>query len=744
MTAPVGITESPTGEVLTDGLSPGSSGSVAGARELSLSLWDSAFATWQSDMSALVPPTAGNVGDGQRDPAYPAGSSDMPVESSGAVALVVPTGSIIADFFVAERFAPDSADDPIADDTPALNVVIDDGAAGDGDGLTDDEAWYHHAWRAAAGAGPADGGAVVGALGGAPAEADDLVHPDAGWNVLRGDPVGTAVAITFGFMESRPDYVPLADYPNFQVFDAAKRAEARDAIALWADVANITFTETGELQNIRFGMADLPGGEIAHAYLPVPQAPFLPDSNVNPAGDTWYSTSFDSNNQSHGAGSFGFYTLLHEIGHGLGLDHPFDAPDLPAGVQSLHYTVMGYEHINPHPDAEYGPGVDTQSQDGVYPSTLMLYDIASIQHLYGANLATRSGDTVYTWEDDESILSGIWDGGGVDVIDASNQTRRVVIDLEPGQYSSIGAKKTGEDARNNLVIAYDVAIENATGGFGDDTLLGNSLDNVLLGGAGNDYLIGYAGTDILDGGDGYDVVDYFYDAGNGGTAGVTVDLGAGTAIDGFGDTDTLIGIENLYGTNQVDVLTGGNEAVEFERLSGYGGADIIDGGGGWDEVNYSADAWAGGGAGVTVNLGAGTATDGFGDSDTISNIESIRATNQVDVLIGSDLSSEGYERFRGLGGDDIIDGRGGIDEVGYFHDAFFGGDAGVTVNLITGIAIDGFGDTDTLTSIEAVRGTLKADVLIGGNPDSDAYERFRGPGRSSSRGLFEHIQYFAL
>ena len=67
----------------------------------------------------------------------------------------------------------------------------------------------------------------------------------------------------------------------------------------------------------------------------------------------------------------------------------------------------------------------------------------------------------------------------------------------------------------------------------------------------------------------------------------------------------------------------------------------------------------------------------------------------------------------GLGGRDTIDGGGGFDVVRYHRDARFGGTAGVTVNLATGVAIDGFGKQDKLVSIEGVRGTDAADRLTG-------------------------------
>ena len=103
---------------------------------------------------------------------------------------------------------------------------------------------------------------------------------------------------------------------------------------------------------------------------------------------------------------------------------------------------------------------------------------------------------------------------------------------------------------------------NFLGRGGDDTLEGADGDDVLDGGAGGDTLDGGAGGDTLDGGAGWDGVTYYNDEEDGGTSGVVVNLELGAATDGFGDTDTLIGIEWVSGTAQADTLTGADSTTE--------------------------------------------------------------------------------------------------------------------------------------------------------------------------------------
>ena len=310
------------------------------------------------------------------------------------------------------------------------------------------------------------------------------------------------------------------------------------------------------------------------------------------------------------------------------------------------------------------------------------------------------------------------------------------------------------DAGGTAGVTVDLAAGTATDGFGNaetmsgienvwgtnqaDSITGDAANNFLTGfggndalngGDGDDSLNGGAGSDTLNGGAGADWVqnfrDVFYD---GGTQGVTVNLVNQTQIDAFGNTDTLISIESAGGTQLADTFTGDGGDNVFR---GFGGADIIDGGGGIDTVqaygndilqvwqdasnvlNRGAQGWI-----VTVANGAGTVIDQFGNTDTITGIESFRGTMTADTFNGG----AGTQYFRGLAGNDVIAGGADIDWALYDQDASFGGLAGVTVNLssvaVGGVAAntarDAFGATDTLSGIENVRGTDVADTLIGG------------------------------
>ena len=178
----------------------------------------------------------------------------------------------------------------------------------------------------------------------------------------------------------------------------------------------------------------------------------------------------------------------------------------------MKYTVMSY-----HMDPDGG---------SAYPLGLQQFDIAALQEMYGVNYATRSEDTTYTFNSSPGILT-IWDGGGKDKIDSQAISGNVVIDLQPGHFSSIGGTK-------NVAMALvshlpetnkkNPLIENAKSGTGNDELTGNDAKNILEAGGGLNKLYGRAGDDILvseglrdilDGGIGNDaLINHEYDGNN--------------------------------------------------------------------------------------------------------------------------------------------------------------------------------------------------------------------------------------
>jgi Ca2+-binding RTX toxin-like protein len=178
-----------------------------------------------------------------------------------------------------------------------------------------------------------------------------------------------------------------------------------------------------------------------------------------------------------------------------------------------------------------------------------------------------------------------------------------------------------------------------------NVLRGNQGNDTLRGGPGFDILLGEAGNDRLDGGGGvFDRASFFFSS-----APVTSDLNSGQAT-GEG-TDTMVGVEDLEGSQLGDSLTGNAEANFFFPL---GGDDVLNGGDGFDLVSFDSSATP-----VTVDLTAGTAT-GEGN-DTLGGIEDVAGSAHGDTITGDAnpnvlLGLEGNDTILAMEADDFLDG----------------------------------------------------------------------------------------
>jgi len=351
--------------------------------------------------------------------------------------------------------------------------------------------------------------------------------------------------ITYSFLQSDPKI----GYSGWMPLDSFEKNLVREAFNKISKYINLKFVEVPSGGDIQFGSADLgaygASGIIKYIFsnglfLP-PVYIHLDNSLQNMRDEYFYNT--DSTYSG-----WGVVTIYHEIGHALGLKHPFEGSYiLPENIDSIPYTVMSYTK-----GRIYYPEF---SFDGTYmhcffnnfatPNSLSLLDIQALQAKYGANFETNKEDNVYnpvTTANSPFYLS-IWDAGGIDTIDFSNATGSCIINLTDGTTSTIDyisprdyinywssklinqkvnprsamdyvsknvnyleAKGNLYTGKDNLSIVKGTVIENVKTGSGDDIVYDNVYNNIIETGAGNDKIYISRGFDTVYGGYGYDKV----------------------------------------------------------------------------------------------------------------------------------------------------------------------------------------------------------------------------------------------
>lgn len=438
---------------------------------------------------------------------------------------------------------------------------------------------------------------------------------------------GNSLAMTFAFRDTEDGRSAMTTGASgFGRLNDAQITAALYAMQQWQDVANITLTRVQDPGSAYSNNAQFTLWNYTSATSGSGPASASGYGGATNSSGSWQNYVYLNEAKTlvtaptSANGGLEFY--MHEIGHALGLSHPGPyniggtgtynayARDAIFYEDSEQYTLMSYFSSN-ITHAAYG------TASAVTP---LLYDIAAIQRLYGANMTTRTGDNVYGFNAnagqafsitsaDQQIVFSVWDAGGRDVFDFSGYDEAQWIDLNAEAFSSVGG------LRNNISIARNVSIEDAYGGSGADSILGSAGSNLLRGNAGADTLDGGAGNDVLEGGLGNDL--YL------GVSGADqVNEGAG------GGEDTLIATTSLFLPSNIEVaiiaagatdisLTGGaaNDMLignsRANILSGDAGADTLNGIAGDDEI------YGGGGNDLLLSRTGALLLDGGAGDDVI-------------------------------------------------------------------------------------------------------------------------------
>ncbi|WP_043829148.1 DUF4214 domain-containing protein [Muricoccus aerilatus] len=296
-----------------------------------------------------------------------------------------------------------------------------------------------------------------------------LANSNPGWNGA----IGRGGVVNFSFAQS-----PEAGTPanGFSPLSAGQMASARLALSAWAGASGLTFVEVPDHAG---------GAGIDIRFMHENMSSAYAGTGEYPMGGTIRLSSalYGNGADSMVPGSYGYLVLLHEIGHTLGLKHPFDRTVgnltvLPAALDKLANTVMSYDRSSPNPT-------------GLQP-----YDLATISYIYGSQSQEPAWATSarYDADTDSVVMTG----------DASAETiwntnRRSVVFAGGGNDTILGGagdeRLFGEDGNDSI-----------NGGNGANSLFGGVGNDTLYGGSGNDWLAGGSGINTVYAGAGIDTL----------------------------------------------------------------------------------------------------------------------------------------------------------------------------------------------------------------------------------------------
>ncbi len=320
---------------------------------------------------------------------------------------------------------------------------------------------------------------------------------------IYSDPVSGEKTVYYYFPSSLPSYDTSADHGlGYSRFTDAQKTFTRNTLSYISSVVSLGFIETTDasIASTRFTIAfanNTQTGSAGYASYPSDASDATLGSPVG--GDFFLANAIGGGPTTLTDGTYSALTVIHELGHALGLKHPgnYDAggatppgPFLGSTEDRSEWTVMAY--------------TSTAAQ---YHAVFRELDLAALQYLYGPSASANSSTNTYSI--DASVPNFIWDGGGLDLIDASAVNQAVTIYLAPGYQGFVGSAAASLiSAAGQITVNFGTEIEDLQGTAFADSLSGNELNNSIQGGAGNDTISGGAGNDTLDGGLGSDVLRF--------------------------------------------------------------------------------------------------------------------------------------------------------------------------------------------------------------------------------------------
>jgi serralysin len=431
------------------------------------------------------------------------------------------------------------------------------------------------------------------------------------------------------------------------------------AMHLWSAEANISFNivpvwqspdvviSRSSSHSAKGGITELDTGDIGSTTLGLAETGSIAiDTSVGGFGPI--GASFAT------AGGYPWSTILHELGHVIGLGHAgaYNDGTVNGSPQYTSYdnTAWSLMSYNDAPDVSSDYLWGSSGGYDRAPTTPMTLDILAAQRIYGLPVnSPLSGGQVFGFHTniqgdiaqffDFTIntrpVVTLYDAGGGNTLDLSGFTIGSTVDLHDGTFSSVSG------LQHNIAIAIGTHIDTGIGGSGSDAFTGNDDGDVLMGGSGSDTLTGGSGNDHIYGNmaasvqgstDGADTINAGdgsnYVNGNAGNDVISAGWGTNRLYGGGGDDEIHVsgnGSSHLNGNLGDDLLTvaggtndihggQGNDTIIAaggnNQSFGEAGNDVIWGGSGFDLMT--------GGAGADLFVLSGTANANQGQWDEIA------------------------------------------------------------------------------------------------------------------------------
>ena len=365
--------------------------------------------------------------------------------------------------------------------------------------------------------------------------------------------LGTTKTWNYSFPSTQPSYdTDLDNAKGWTAFTDTQIARTKQALELITNIFDFKFVESNNPSALNtFTFANNIQSDSA-AYAKLPSKYFF-------GSDIFIDKSDGIDKFSDG--TYGALTLIHEIGHALGLKHPFAGKDnvtpyLPTAENKTLWTLMSYETSSDQYSFNFSP-----------------LDIAALQYIYGPSSKARTSNDKYVISQDASNF--IWDGAGTDTLDASALTQGATLYMTPGYWSFVGnARASTITSAGQVTVNFGTVLENLIGSAFADNLYGNDVNNVINGGAGNDQITGGGGDQItggggndnIDGGIGIDIAIF-----SGASKGYKVSTEA-TSVLVTGDAitdgiDTLLNIERIrFSDKSIAIDLNGNAGISAKVI----------------------------------------------------------------------------------------------------------------------------------------------------------------------------------